>query len=274
MVYPAMNTLTDLRCICCRGEEIKPHLVGLLSCGRCGHVMADVDMDAFNAKDIYSYNYFKDGEYLDYVKDRACFEKNFKKRLRTLRQYKPAGRLLEIGSACGFFLNLANLFYECTGYEICTEMAQFAGKEFDLNVKAMDYLADLEHKDHYDAAVLWDCIEHLARPDLYIQKIRAELKKNGVMALTTGDIGSLVPKLQKGRWRMIHPPTHLHYFTRASISALLNRHGFQIMDIQYPGFYRSLGQMFYGCQVKSLAWVSTPVYLNLYDIMCVVAKKI
>ena len=60
---------------------------------------------------------------------------------------------------------------------------------------------------------MWDTIEHLKRPDLFVQKAAADLRPGGLIALTTGDIGSLNARLRGARWRMIHPPTHLHYFS-------------------------------------------------------------
>ena len=48
----------------------------------------------------------------------------------------------------------------------------------------------------YDIICMWDTIEHLKRPDLFIKKINKVLKKDGLLALTTGDISSIVAKLR------------------------------------------------------------------------------
>ncbi len=278
-----MNCL-DMTCICCHSKDFKTYLSDLLSCTSCGHVSANIDLSSLNSKDIYSIDYFQQGEYLDYIKDRVCFEKNFKKRLELIRQYQPSGHLLEIGSASGFFLNMANKYFETTGYEICEEMANYAKNNFALNIKSVDFLQDDISEDHYDIAVMWDCIEHLARPDNFIRKAHAVLKRQGVIALTTGDIGSFMAKIQGRKWRLIHPPTHVHYFNRQSMAIFLKNHGFEILDIQYPGFYRSFRQMFYCSFVNRKGriwdsidesfWAGAPIYLNLFDIMLVVARKI
>ena len=94
-----------MTCICCSSNDLKPHLGDLLYCGSCSHIIADLDFNAINLKDIYSIDYFQQGEYRDYLRDKASFEKNFQKRLEVIRRYQPSGRLLEIGSASGFFLN-------------------------------------------------------------------------------------------------------------------------------------------------------------------------
>ena len=51
------------------------------------------------------------------------------------------------------------------------------------------------------------------------------------LALTTGDIGSVNARLRGHKWRMIHPPTHLHYFSAETMKALLDRHGFRQSSI-------------------------------------------
>jgi hypothetical protein len=91
--------------------------------------------------------------------------------------------------------------------------------------------------------------------------------------------------MQKGRWRLIHPPTHLHYFTKASLAALLDRCGFRVRDVSYCGFYRSVGSMLHNLvalrwhRPRAGEWLRNAVpagldlYLNLYDIMYFIAER-
>jgi hypothetical protein len=58
-----------------------------------------------------------------------------------------------------------------------------------------------------------------------------DLEPGGLLALTTGDIGSLNARLRGSNWRMIHPPTHLHYFSVQSITSLLKRHGIDTVHV-------------------------------------------
>jgi hypothetical protein len=103
--------------------------------------------------------------------------------------------------------------------------------------------------------------------------------------VTTGDAASLNARLRGRRWRLIHPPTHLHYFTRASLRALLERHGFEVVHDRTCGFFRSADQMLHG--VLALRWgqhrlvallrrlglADVDVYLDLGDIRYVVARR-
>ena len=55
--------------------------------------------------------------------------------------------------------------------------------------------------------------------------------------MTTGDIGSLMARWRGARWRQIHPPTHLHYFSKLTLAQLLERHGFTVAYAGYDGMY-------------------------------------
>ena len=65
----------------------------------------------------------------------------------------------------------------------------------------------------------------------YGEKAYEVLKPGGRLFLTTGDIGSWVARIQGPRWRLIHPPTHLHYFSKATITRLLTGLGFSVQEV-------------------------------------------
>ena len=133
---------------------------------------------------------------------------------------------------------------------------------------------------------MWDVIEHLVNPMTVLEKISKNISPKGFIVITTGDIGALLPKLQGRKWRMISPPHHLHYFNRKSITKLLEKNGFQLIDISYPAVSRSLKQIFYSLFIlnrKKYSVIIKKIFenipktmhisLNTFDIMVVVAQK-
>ena len=132
---------------------------------------------------------------------------------------------------------------------------------------------------------MWDVIEHLVNPEEFIKKASFETKRNGRIYITTGDISAWLPKKQKEKWRMIHPPTHVHYFTKNSITRLLNKHGYEIERISYPPVSRSIRVIFYSLFIlnkkpfKLFQWIyklipeKASIKLNTFDIMFVIARK-
>ena len=63
--------------------------------------------------------------------------------------------------------------------------------------------------------------------------------------MTTGDLDSWVARTRGSKWRQIHPPTHLHYFSGKTLSRLLCRYGFEIQYLGTEGVYRSVDTMAY-----------------------------
>jgi hypothetical protein len=65
--------------------------------------------------EMYSGDFFKGGEYVDYLKEEPALRRSFKRNLKLISNFCPSGRLLEIGCAYGFFLDVAKRQYEAQG---------------------------------------------------------------------------------------------------------------------------------------------------------------
>jgi SAM-dependent methyltransferase len=278
--------VTPVTCLVCAHAGLDGYLDMLLKCPRCGFVTARVDAP-LDAASLYVGDYFQGEEYFDYPSDEAFFKKNFRTRLRRVRQRQPGGRLLEIGAAYGFFLDLAQQYFEVVGYEVNPEAARYARAHFGLDVRTDDFLratpADIGGP--VDVIAMWDVIEHLARPDRFIAQIATLSRPGALLYITTGDIGSWLARARGRKWRMIHPPTHLHYFSRPTLTRLLAAHGFRVVEIHSVSTARSLRQILYSILVlrmgkralfETVQKVVPPTWgfsLNTFDIMQAVAEK-
>lgn len=274
------------RCLVCDGRLHASPLGGLRCCAGCGFITADTDVAATDFAALYGETYFHGSEYLDYVEERESLRLNFAGRMSTLEEIAGGLRgksLLEIGCAYGFFLEIAREHgVEARGVDIAADGVRYAQETLGVRAEVGDYLA--VRTDPVDLIVMWDTIEHLPRPDLFIGKAAADLRQGGLIAMTTGDIGSLNARMRGQCWRMIHPPTHLHYFSVATLSRLLARHGLDIVHVTHPGVSRRLHSILYlvlahRLQARTLFRGATrilpnvPLTLNLFDIMFVVARK-
>jgi hypothetical protein len=98
------------------------------------------------------------------------------------------------------------------------------------------------------------------------------------LALTTGDLDAVLPRIQRTRWRLFHP-LHLYYFSLSSMTRLLNQHGLQVAHSSHEGNDRSVRQMaqVFGDRVaqkvERLPFANLCVRVNLLDIMFVIARK-
>lgn len=280
--------MTYAKCMVCGGSYRESKIPGLLTCLICGFVTANVSLSAEQLRRLYSASYFNGEEYKNYVSERALIEKQFRIRLKRLLRYveDPAAKqLLEIGCAYGFFLSVArDSFRAVEGLDISEDAIRYAREELGLAVHAADFLK-FEPAGRVDVVCLWDTIEHLERPDLYLEKAACMMQCGGLVALTTGDIGSLVARFRGVRWRQIHPPTHLQYFSRTTLLRLLEKCGFRVRYCGYDGMYRSVDTMAYiilnlknrqpslYSLLKRSGFLKWDLYLNLYDILFVVAER-
>ena len=281
-------TLTTSCQVC--GGQLAPHprLPGLLRCQGCSFVTADVQLTTEELRALYGADYFHGQEYADYVAEGPELRVNFRRRLDTLLALQPdaeRGRLYEVGAAYGFFLDEARSAYrEVAGIDITQDGPAYARETLGVDVASGDYLAT-ELPAQVDALCLWDTVEHLAAPAAFLQKAGRDVRPGGLLALTTGDLGSLNARLRGRRWRMIHPPTHLHYFTRASLTTMLDRAGFDVVHVSTAGNVRSVRGILYAILVlrgghqglfdrlSRLPGMGRSVSLDLRDIVYVVGRR-
>jgi len=276
-------------CVVCKNSisNFQPFWSGLKKCCYCGHIMADIDTKKLETKKLYNNKYFFGEEYCDYLRDRKVFDEQFKSRLSDIEKFQPEGKLIEIGCAYGFFLAAAKESYHVLGFDIAEEPTRYARDILGMDARCQDFLDAQIEIQSTDIIAMWDVIEHLPRPDLVVDKVAKVLKSGGFLFITTGDIGSLIPKIKKEKWRLIHPPTHLHYFNRSTMTHMLEKAGLHIVDVRYVGTRRSIRQVAFSLlalgrdkpsRVYDIIADSTlgdlSFVLNTFDIMLIVAQKL
>ncbi len=255
----------------------------ILRCGECGLGSTEVTED-FNPALVYDESYFQGGHsdgYADYIGSEQVLRREFRHTLERLQQYSPkTGGLLEVGCAYGFFLQEAQRYYQCTGLEISTAAADFCrahGLDVECGVVTRDFLV---RRGPFDVVVMLDCLEHLPKPSEALHHLLDALREGGVLLLSTGDWSSLMARTLGRRWRLMTPPQHLFFFTRANLVRLLNRLGFRVAHCDRPWKLVPVGLALYqlfnrlGLRTRgfsSLNRIQLP--LNLYDTIQVIAVK-
>lgn len=258
-------------------------------CRSCGFVtFQDYSPDAL--AEIYDEDYFAGKEYPDYVGQQDALRRSMRRHLAQMARYNPRrDSLLEIGSAYGLFLDEArSQFTEVTGIDICESPTAYARERLNLNVSCADFLGLDFGARRFDVVCLWDTVEHLSAPEAYLEKAARLLNPGGMIFLTTGDISSFNARLRGANWRQIHPPSHLHYFSRHTITRLLDRLGLNVVRIETASYYHTAYNVFASIRLRggapgrvaSLALNMLGektmrrfgVWINLGDIMFVAAR--
>ena len=228
-------------CPCCEGATWESRWPGFVICRSCGMMTVETRFRAEEIDSLYGEDYFRGREYVDYFADKPAQQKTLARHLAIVRRHvPPGGRLLEIGCAYGYFLELiAQDYPHSVGLDV-SEAAVAHARSQGLDARRGDLL-ETALPGLFDAVCLWDTLEHLLRPAETIRRAASLLRPGGYLFLSTGDFGSLLARVQGLRWRQIHPPTHLFYFTRPALRALVRRLGMGTVRFRTVRVYRRLG---------------------------------
>lgn len=154
-------------------------------------------------------------------------------RLSHLPQWRPKGKLLDVGCGVGNRIpTFEKLGWRVEGLEMNPKAAKSAR---DKGCKI--YVSSLEKANlpaaHFDVVYLNHVFEHLRDPHVALRKIKGTLKPNGELILVVPSANSLAFKLFKQHWFALEVPRHLFTYNRENISSVLHQHGFRVQDFAY-----------------------------------------
>lgn len=267
----------------------------VVECGRCGLIFRRDLPGRDEVLEAYSRGYWErpSGDtggqgYADYLGDAAIHRLNARRRLARLERRAAPGYLLDVGCAAGHFLDEARRRgWRPHGVELAAPMAEHARAELGLPVDTGFFQDASLDAGAYDCVTMWDYIEHSLDPVGDLARAREALRPGGLIAISTGDAGSLVARLSGRRWHLLTPRHHNFFFTRATLTAALARTGFQAVAVSRPAAWYTVGYAAHKLRtmmprsrvVQALARRAgssragaVAVPLNLWDIVTVLAR--
>lgn len=149
----------------------------------------------------------------------------------------PPGRVLDIGCGEGTFLAaMRRRGWDAWGVEVSSEGSARAAARPGLHVlnKPLEDCA-LEPAS-FDLITLWHSIEHVPDPEKLLRRAAGLLKEGGSLFLAFPSADSWDFKLFGPRWFHLDPPRHLHYFSPATMAALLERCGLEATRVSHLSF--------------------------------------
>src|SRR5262245_24296929 len=278
-----MTTTLD-SCVACGEHDAKPlYAVNgfeVVEC-ECGLARTVLPPD-FDPASIYTEAYFQGGQrdgYADYEASGDELRHEFRRILAALRKHVASGKLIELGCALGFFLQEASSSFATCGIEI-SDHAREVCKSKGLDVERDATPEVLATRGPFDAAVMLDVLEHMQDPGAVLDHLHGAMRPGAQLLVTTGDYGSLLARAMGKRWRLMTPPQHLWFFSPATVSALLARHGFRVHTVDHPWKLVPLALVVYqatrylGGQNMLRRFVPRGrIPINLFDAMRVIAAR-
>jgi 2-polyprenyl-3-methyl-5-hydroxy-6-metoxy-1,4-benzoquinol methylase len=266
----------------------------LVRCPTCGLLSRAVLPDREELAEIYSADYFTNDRetaadgYANYLRDERLHRMTARRRLGLLERLVPMGsrRLLDVGSAAGFFVDEAmKRGWTARGVDISAEMVDWGRRELGvpLELGTLDGVT----AESFSAVTMWDYIEHSVDPVGEIERCREILVPGGVIALSTGDSSSVFAKVSGKRWHLLTPRHHNFFFDVSTLRRMLQRVGFTDVSAKHFGARYSLAHLAYklermlripggeafarGLDRSRIGALGIPV--NLFDIVTVTARK-
>lgn len=153
-------------------------------------------------------------------------------RMSLLKEHAAGGgRLLEIGSGEGFFLQKAvTEGFEATGIEPSRAYAEVSRRLVPEATVHTGAFESFQSEQAFDVICSFFVLEHILDPAAFLKKCQELLAPGGLLYLEIPDVGLYPVQHSDMVWH-----EHTYHFTQASIKQLLARAGFRVVDFQSPG---------------------------------------
>lgn len=245
-------------CPFCKSERVrvKYQLTSyrIAECIDCGLEYHDHFRGGGDTDEMFSEEYYRSvqheafsKQFSDYTRDAST--RVYEHWLSEIGKCVAPGRILDVGSALGTFLKLAEARgWTPQGVEISRFATTFARESRNLSMFNGDLEAFQSPDEAFDAITFWDSLEHVTHPQENLQKATRLLRKGGIVLLTTdnfdcliADIARLAYRLSRGRIRYpmerVFIPHNRCYFTEATLLDLVKACGLRVTVLQkmeYP----------------------------------------
>lgn len=243
----------------------------IYKCSRCGF------LECPELNDILKhYENLEDLSYEDSRKERLIQMRNI---VKTIKQFKSSGTLLDVGAGSGILIEEALK----AGFEACgiepSKWLYLKAKESNLPV----FLGTFPNKNingRFDVVTLIDIIEHIPTPLDLIKNISNILKRDGIIVVITPDVGSLAAKLLSWKW-WHYRIAHVGYFNMNTIDLAFRRSDLKKVFFKRPSWFFSLDYLLkrinsylpHFLHLPELSFLKKiTIPLNLRDSMLVIYK--
>ena len=144
----------------------------------------------------------------------------------TRRGFSRDSSLLDYGCGAGLFL------------EYLRECGYLGGQGYDpySAIDAYHSRAPLK-PEAFDTVVVQDVVEHVEDPRALFRELDGYLKPGGHVLVGTPCADGISLAKPRDFWLQLHPPYHLHIYTRAALVALGRELGWEAVDVYDRPYY-------------------------------------
>ena len=218
----------------------------IVKCHTCGLVRSDPVLDSHVLAELYAQSSFEYEGEADNI--RATYGRYL---AGTAPHQTRKGALLEIGCGNGFFLEeaLSQGYRPVQGIETSRIAVESAPPIIREKIICDAMRPGIFSPEHFEIICLFQVIDHLPEPGVILDECYKLLRPGGLILLISHNVESISAKLLKNRSPIIDIE-HTYLFSPATLTRLLVRHGFQVVN---SGSVRNTYTLHYLAQMAPLS---------------------
>lgn len=212
----------------------------VIACEHCGfkHIIPIPTEEELS--DLYQHDYYNQEKplYLErYQQDLPWWNQVYQRRYQTFEQYLPKNRrrILDIGSGPGYFLlHGQTRGWQTTGIEPSVRAAEHS-QSLGLTIKN-GFFSESTAKalGKFDVVNMSLVLEHIPAPAALLSLVHQQLDDSGLLCLIVPNDFNPFQKILAQHagfapW-WVAPPHHINYFDFNSLSSLVTRCGFEVLQ--------------------------------------------
>lgn len=144
------------------------------------------------------------------------------------------GTLLDIGCGTGSYLaSMKQLGWDAYGVELSSAACEVARRNTGLAVFHGTVDEASFPNEFFDVVTMHQVLEHTQNPAETLSEIHRILKADGLVAMSVPDAESWESKIFGPAWVAWELPRHLYHFSRATITAMLEKKGFSVIAVKH-----------------------------------------
>ena len=241
------NKFVKISCPACKSKNCRDEFVKkgftYKVCNDCQTLFVDPRPSQEALNDFYSNSISTEYWVNDFFRsvEKSRTEKIFKPRVKKLVDYlgkdKEGWTIGDIGAGFGIFLSELKKIWENNRYiaiEPSPEQCKICqGKNLEIICKPLEEITDKDKS--FNLLTSFELFEHLYNPSYFLECVNKLLKPGGYFLLTTLNGLGFDIQILKEKSKSVFPPHHLNFFNPNSIAMLLEKNGFEVIDISTPG---------------------------------------
>ncbi len=240
------SSFVSVNCPACLGSNLKLEFekqgFNYVSCSNCSTLFVNPRPSLDILKKFYTssqaVHFLINSFFKPVIESRR--DRIFKPRVNYVRSIfpaKPPGLIADIGAGFGIFLEELKKIWPSSRFvaiEPSLEQADICrNKGLEVCCFALEELKGFE--DQFGLMTAFELLEHIFDLADFLQCVRSALKKGGYFLMTTLSGQGFDIQLLWEKSKSLNPPHHLNFFNPKAVSLLLERNGFEIIEVSTPG---------------------------------------